>query len=177
MKDQIQSYFTFLVLIILFSSCEGENHENPSFQLVETGEIIRLPLDTLSTNTSDGLLFFPAETPLLFNVNWMQNSIQIYNLTKRRKIKELKFDFEGPNGVLDIMGIYVHNLDSIFLFNQLVSQITIIDTTGTIKSKITYQAPDGYSPAFIHNAYFKSPPRLNEGKLLVKTHTYGRLPR
>lgn len=175
MKFQIPSSFYFLILALLIFACTGKNQNPPSFQLAESGETIRLPLDMATSNISDGLQFFPGESPLLFNLNWMENSIQIYDLTQKKKIRELKFDYEGPNGVLDIMGIYVHNLDSIFLFNQLVNQLTLIDTAGTIKSKISYEGPDQYSPAFIHNAYFKSPPILNGNKLLVKTHFYGQI--
>lgn len=175
MKFQITSSLYFLIFALLIFACTGKNQNPTSFQLAESGEIIRLPLDTATSNISDGLQFFPGESPLLFNLNWMENSIQIYDLTQKKKINELKFDYEGPNGVLDIMGIYVHNLDSIFLFNQLVNQLTLIDTSGTIKGKISYEGPDQYSPAFIHNAYFKSPPILKGNKLTVKTHFYGQI--
>lgn len=175
MKHKPQLSIYFLIFSLFIFSCTGRDSIPTSYQLTESGEMVRIPLDTATSNVSDGLQFFPGETPLLFNLNWMENSIQIYDLTEKKKIKELKFDYEGPNGVLDIMGIYVHNLDSIFLFNQLVNQLTLIDTSGTIKSKITYEAPDQYSPAFIHNAYFKSPPILNGNKLVVKTHFYGQI--
>jgi len=175
MKHKPQLSIYFLIFSLFIFSCTGRDSIPTSYQLTESGEMVRIPLDTATSNLSDGLQFFPGETPLLFNLNWMENSIQIYDLTEKKKIKELKFDYEGPNGVLDIMGIYIHNLDSIFLFNQLVNQLTLIDTSGTIKSKITYEAPDQYSPAFIHNAYFKSPPILNGNKLVVKTHFYGQI--
>jgi hypothetical protein len=175
MKNRNLSLSHFLILVLLTFACTGKNQVPTDFQLSESGEILRLPLDTATSNISDGLQFFQGENPLLFSLNWMENSIQIYDLTQQRKIKDLKFDYEGPNGVLDIMGIYVHSLDSIFLFNQLVSQITLIDSSGTIKSKITYEVPDQYSPAFIHNAYFQSKPILNGKKLLVKTHIYGQI--
>ncbi len=175
MKNSLVSFVLFLLFSIFFISCTPKNPEKLILELIESGEKLTLPLDSSTSNISDGLQFFQGENPLLFSLNWMENSIQIYDLTQKKKIKELKFDYEGPNGVLDIMGIYVHNLDSIFLFNQLVSQITLIDTTGKIKSKITYQAPDQYSPAFIHNAYFQSKPVLNGKKLVVKTHIYGQI--
>lgn len=175
MKHQIPSSFYFLIFILFIYACTGKNQNSSSFQLAESGEIIRLPLDTTTSNISDGLQFFPGESPLLFNLNWVENSIQIYDLTQKKKIKELKFDYEGPNGVLDIMGIYVHNLDSIFLFNQLVNQLTLIDTAGTIKSKITYVAPDKYGPAFFSNSYFKSTPILKKKKLLVKSRLKGQI--
>jgi len=105
----------------------------------------------------------------------MQNSIQIYDLDSEKKVKELRFDYEGPNGVLDIMGIYPHSLDSIFLFNQLEGVLTMIDTSGQIRSRFAYESPDQYSPAFIHNAYFTSPPLLQGDKMIVKTHFYGPL--
>jgi hypothetical protein len=151
------------------------NPEKPKvLELVKSDKKVTLALDNKTSNISDGLQYFP-DSKLLFNLNWMENSIQIYDLTTETKIKELKFDYEGPNGVLDIMGIFVHRLDSIFLFNQLVPQMTMIDTTGRIKSIIHYQAPDKYSPAFIHNAYFMSKPSLEGSRMVTKTHFYGPL--
>lgn len=166
----------FLIIIsgIVCLSCNSDQKKNSNLELKVSGEFLTLPVDVNTSNISDGLYYF-ADKNLLFSLNWLENGIKIYDLNQKSLIKSLKFDFEGPNGVLDIMGFYVHNLDSIFLFNQLESQITVIDSSGKVNGKINYYAPDQYSPAFIHNAYFQSPPLLKGEKLLVKTHYYGSL--
>lgn len=172
MKHPFQLYIS-LVFLFIQSCADPTKHQN--YLVIEpTSQSLLLPVNDSTSNVSDGLTYLSMNT-LIFNLNWSQNSIQIYELSSGKKVKDLKFDYEGPFGVLDIMGIYPHSVDSIFLFNQLTPQITLIDTSGRIKSKLTYQTPDMYSPAFIHNAYFSSPPILKGDKMIVKTHFYGPL--
>jgi hypothetical protein len=173
-KANIFNLLFFTLILLGTYGCSSKNQKKSPVELKASGIFLEIPIDDSTANISDGLSFFPEDS-LLFNLNWMENAIQIYDLNKKAKIKDLKFDFEGPSGVLDIMGIYVHSLDSIFLFNQLISQITLIDSSGMIKNKINYQTPDNYSPAFIHNAYFTSPPILDGNKMIVKTHYYGQI--
>ena len=84
--------------------------------------------------------------------------------------REITFDQDGPNGIEFILGFHIQSLDSIFLFNQSGSVITLADTTGQIKNKIEYTIPEGQTNAFVHNAYFGSAPRLKGNQLWVKTH-------
>ncbi|MEP1087166.1 DUF4221 family protein [Algoriphagus sp.] len=171
------SYTNKTILLILtfgLLACESGHKEAKFFELQYKGKNLSLPIDESTSNLSDGLTYF-AQGNLLFSLNWIENGFQIYDLDEKRKIADVTFDYEGPNGVLDVMGIFVQSLDSIFLFNQLESQVTLIDSSGKIKSKIKYQTPEKYSPAFVHNAYFNSPPLLQGNKLTVKTHYYGPL--
>lgn len=171
-----KSLIPLLILSFIgLTSCSPTNDETRRPLELKRSEVeFILNVDDSTSNVSDGLTFL-SKNNLLFNLNWTQNSIQIYNLSSGKKVKDLKFDYEGPFGVLDIMGIYPRSVDSIFLFNQLEPQITLIDTSGRIKNKLTYEVPDRYSPAFIHNAYFSSPPILNGDKMIAKTHFYGPL--
>lgn len=164
-----------LVLGLIFSACDPSTSKNSSLQLIETGKILKLPLDNETSNISDGIHYFDGDSPLIFNLNWAKNSIQIYDLKTKSKIKELEFDYEGPQGVLDVFGIYVHNLDSIFLFNQLVGQISLTDTSRNVYQKIKYEAPEKYTPAFVHNTYFLSKPILIGDRMIVKTHFHGQI--
>lgn len=156
----------------LFIACQGNSKKLKKLTIKLTDKTLTLPLDNRTSNISDGIFYLKSEN-ILFNLNWNENGVQLYDVGKKTKIKSLNFDYEGPNGVLDLMGIYVQSLDSIFLFNQLESQITLIDSSGKIQSKIPYQLPEKYSPAFVHNAYFHSTPLLIDEKLIVKTHYYG----
>jgi hypothetical protein len=110
---------------------------------------------------------------LLFNLNWSYNQIQIYDLDKDELIKSLDFEIEGDQGVGNVFGFHVHNLDSIFLFGQMESRIYLTDTSGLILNKINYNIPDGYSSAFVHPTYFYSPPSIQSGEMIVKTHFFG----
>ncbi|MEP0712150.1 MAG: DUF4221 family protein, partial [Algoriphagus sp.] len=145
------SYTNKTILLILtfgLLACESGHKEAKFFELQYKGKNLSLPIDESTSNLSDGLTYF-AQGNLLFSLNWIENGFQIYDLDEKRKIADVTFDYEGPNGVLDVMGIFVQSLDSIFLFNQLESQVTLIDSSGKIKSKIKYQTPEKYSPAFV----------------------------
>ena len=165
------SLFVFAFAIICIA-CNPEEQKKPNLELKTSSEVLILPVDESTSNISDGLFYFAKEN-LLFSQNWKENSIQIYDIEKKKRVKNLKLERDGPNGVLDLMGIHVLSQDSIFLFNQIKSQITLIDTSGQIINSIQYKSPDRYSPAFVHNAYFQSPPLLHGKKLIVKTHYFG----
>jgi len=123
-----------------------------------------------------GLAYHENEgTGLIFNINWNTNSLEIYDADKGSLLKQLAFEVDGPNGAGDILGFHVHNPDSIFLFTQLNPVLVLTDTTGKIKSKLRYDVPDLYSPAFVHQSYFLSPPRVRGNELIVKTHVHGNI--
>lgn len=163
-----------LLFFILLMSCQNED-KNSAIHLIPSGKYIKLPLDNNTPVQSDGVQYYHGEQPLLFNLNWAKNSIQIYDINSKSKIKELEFATEGPDGVGYVFGIHVHNLDSIFLFNQGIGQMSLADTSGRVYSKIKYKLPEKYTPAFVHNAYFLSSPILIGNKLIVKTHFHGQI--
>lgn len=174
-----QSMKTNLLLLACLSivslvSCNSLENSS-EYNLIPSGELIILPLDDSTPNISNGIQYFHGENPLLFNLNWSKNNLQIYDLHKEAKIKEIVFDQEGPEGVSEVFGIHVHNLDSIFLFNQGSGQIYLADTSGRVYNTIKYKAPDNYTPAFVHNTYFLSSPILNGDNLIVKTHFHGHI--
>lgn len=156
-----------LFLFILFSSCSQSVKEINNGELQLEGGYLEIPIDNQTPNVSMGMSY---KDGLLFNINWAYNQIQIYNLEKRKPVKNLNFEIEGDQGVGQLFGFHVHNLDSIFLFGQMEPFTYLIDTSGRVKQKYRYQIPDGYSSAFVHPAYFISPPVIKNGEMVVKTH-------
>jgi hypothetical protein len=169
----MKKFFPLGVALLSFVACNPDTKDHSNLRLVETGEVLQLPLDNETPNISDGIQYVDGDVPLLFNLNWFKNSLQIYDLKAKAQVKEIIFDQEGPEGVMEVFSFFVHSLDSIFLFNQRSSQIAIADTSGRVHSKIKYMAPDNYSPAFVHNTYFLSNPVLMGDEMLVKTHFHG----
>lgn len=163
-----------VVVLFVFISCQDTNN-NSEIQMYESGQYIRLTLDDNTPNLSNGIQYFNGGNPLMFNLNWKENSIQIFNLNTQKNIKKIKFDKEGPLGVSDIFGFHVHNLDSIFLFNHGIGRIYLTDTSGNVYSTIKYKAPEEYSTAFIHNSYFVSNPVILGDKMIVKTRFNGHI--
>ncbi|QYH39940.1 DUF4221 domain-containing protein [Algoriphagus sp. NBT04N3] len=161
----------FLILLCFcLLGCSKNPSETPVIKLQASGEILRIPIDSLTANISTGLVRYED---YLVNVNWNTNSLQFYDLNSEKLSKEIFYQYEGPQGVGSIFGIHIHSLDSIFLFTQMVPVITLTDTTGIIKNRIQYTKPEGHTNAFVHNAYFRSTPFLQNGKMLVKTHAEG----
>lgn len=162
-------YPTLLIVgFFCFLGCNEK--ESNTYTLESTGEIISLELDNKTSNVSQG---FSTYDDLLFNVVWETNQIQVYDINSKQLIKKLNFDIEGDQGVGEIFGFHIHNLDSIFLFGQNTSVIHLTDTTGTVKDRIKYKIPDGYTAAFVHPGYFISSPRLHSNEIMVKTHITG----
>ncbi|MGM0579195.1 MAG: DUF4221 family protein [Bacteroidota bacterium] len=170
----MKNYLLIAFLLILTVSCyqESKDKEHLDIELIE--KALEIPLNNKTSNISRGLqAYSDNDNELLFNINWGQNSLQIYDIASGDFIKEIFFQSEGDKAVGRIFGFHIHNLDSIFLFNQQSSEIVMMDTANTIKSRIEYNPPEGYSNAFVHNAYFISHPILKGNELIVKTHLQG----
>jgi hypothetical protein len=161
----------FLILIFILSvACNFSDKKDNSFTLTPSQSILSFPVDSTTSTISTGLVSFENH---LINVNWNTNSLQFYGLKTQQLEKEIFFQYEGPQGVGTLFGIHVKSLDSIFLFPQIANLITLTDTSGQILNRIPYQNPETYTNAFVHNAYFGSPPLLSGKKLFVKTHIQG----
>lgn len=162
----------FLFWVVLFG-CNSKGKEQPStFELIPTGNLIEFSLDDSTKNISDGLQYFKDDKEYLMNVKWDANSIQIYDFASGRRVKELKFDQEGPNGVGPVFGVFPLSIDSIFLFNPpFTSNFFLTNSEGKIVDRFEYQVPEGAGSAFVHNAFMNSPP-IRSGNLLAVKHRF-----
>lgn len=166
--------FYLSLFSVLMFSCHEKEVEVKTWSLIASGEKIILPLDDQTSNISMGLEFFKADKSLLFSVNEIKNSLQIYDLENQTPEKELVFEREGADG-FEWNYFHVHNFDSIFLFPPFGKQFVLTDTSGIIKSRIRFELPTGYSTIFPHNSYYVSPPAVNGKELFVKVRADGRL--
>lgn len=172
LKPIIMYKFTSKTLLaslfsVLIFSCQEKKEETKSYSLVALGEKIILPINDSTSNISPGLEYFSADKPYLFNANWNNNSLQIFDLENGVLKKELVLEREGADG-FEWSYFHVHTLDSIFLFPPFGKQIVLTDTSGIIKNRIRFELPEGYSNLFPHNSYYVSPPNLNGKELIVK---------
>lgn len=114
LKIQMVSHLKIIIVILIvaaFSGCSEYKEKPVAVELKSSKKIIAFNLDDNTSNISDGLFYY-SNPNFLFSLNWLENSIQIFDVGSKKRIKNLKFDYEGPNGVLDIFGIHVQNLDS-----------------------------------------------------------------
>jgi hypothetical protein len=169
-KDSLFVIFFLPLLVIVACNPQQEQLQEKKYAMKPSGKFLSLQLDANTPNVSMGLQFSDG---FLFNVNWANNEIQMYDIESGLLIKSLVFDIEGDQGVGELFGFHVHTLDSIFLFSQLNAVLILTDTSGMVKNRIRYTQPDMYSPAFVHNSYFLSPPIIKGDEMYVKTHFQG----
>lgn len=170
----MEKFFKLILLTFIMVSCNNEKTKNDEFNTIIKEDFLEIDLDSKTSNISRGLQSYSKNgKEFLFNVNWGQNSLQIYDIDSGELINELFFQTEGDETVGRVFGFHVESLDSIFLFSQQVSEIILIDSANTMKNRIKYETPDIFSNAFVHNAYFISTPILKENELIIKTHLQG----
>ncbi|WP_425637573.1 DUF4221 family protein [Algoriphagus yeomjeoni] len=158
-----------IIIALLYFSCSQKDITTPQ-KLVSDGQLVSLPIDSQTSNVSGGLVAFQGEDrSWLFNVNQTNNEVQLYDLGSRKMEKRMIFDLEGPEGVGEVLGIHVQNLDSIFLFGYPSLNLNLTDTSAKFKAKYTYEPPLSYTPAFVYNAHYSYSPILRGDKLLVNT--------
>jgi hypothetical protein len=169
--------FNYLVLsFTVFFGCElkkndvkSESQPNYIKTLEKSSKKIRLEIDEETPNISPHFSYYDPDSIWFFNLNQINNEIQMFNLNTQTLHARVKFEQEGNNGVGRIFGFHIHNLDSIFLFPPSVGQIILTDTSKVIKSKITYKVPDGLTSAFVLSSSYYSPPTVINNKLIVKS--------
>ncbi|PZX51116.1 uncharacterized protein DUF4221 [Algoriphagus ratkowskyi] len=173
-KNHVILLLLFGGLSLLQSCGSGQEKITTPQELVSDGQLVSLPIDSQTSNVSDGLVPFQDENgSWLFNVNHTNNEIQLYDLESKKMEKRMVFDMEGPEGVDYISGIHVQSLDSIFLFGYPTRNLHLTDTSGRINAKHKYQPPLSYLAAFVHNSHYIYTPILSGNKLLVNTKFEG----
>ncbi|MBT0811574.1 DUF4221 family protein [Litoribacter ruber] len=175
-KPLLTAIALFSTLMLLLG-CGGTSTEEPTpVSLQFMGKKISLELDETTPNFSMGLGYHEVDgKEWVYNINWEKNSLQAYDAASGKMTRNLVFEKEGPEGAGELFGFYVHNPDSIFLFSQRNPVIVLTDTSGKIKEKIQYDVPDRYSPAFVHGAYFLSPPVLIGEEMVARTRVSGNI--
>ncbi len=114
-----------------------------------------------------GISYFKASKPILFNMVWETNSLQIYDLEKLQIDRTMTYEQQGAQG-MGFSAFHVHNLDSIFLFSERKQEIVLSDTSGMVKDRIRFTLPDGYPRVFVNNFFYSSPPQIKGKELIVK---------
>lgn len=162
-----------LVFIPIVNSCQTASDFDKIDMQIDR-DALSLSLDNESPNISSGLVSYNSQgVDFLFSVNWTNNSLNLYNIDSQSFVKNIEFDPDGPEGTGRILGIHVHTFDSIFLFTQGVNEIVLADTSGRVVSRIQYDPPYPLTNAFVHNAYFLSPPVIQQDEMIVKSHIEG----
>ncbi|WP_194774740.1 DUF4221 family protein [Pararhodonellum marinum] len=157
------------ILLFLGFSCKPNNREEiAEIQLKSIGQT-SLMIDETTPDFSMGLQYFESGQEMVFNINWTTNSLQMYDLENGELIKNIQFEREGDQGVGELMAFHVHTMDSIFLFPFGTSYFSLADTSGKVKKRFGYEAPENHTPGFVHNISYISPPIVKGNEIILKT--------
>jgi hypothetical protein len=160
---------TYYIFLLAGFACNSKSYkENTIIQLKSIGEA-SLMIDETTPDFSMGLQYVEAGQEMVFNINWTTNSLQMYDLENGELIKNIQFEKEGDQGVGELMAFHVHTMDSIFLFPFGTSYCSLADTSGKVKKRFRYEAPENHTPGFVHNISYISPPIVQGSKVILKT--------
>jgi len=147
MKQKL--HFAFIIFFFfLFFSCKqkGEKQHTASYHY--------------SLKETDRVLTYESEEPLGINFSALfpftdkngnkyltfqetsQNKISFYEMFTGKHFKTLEIEREGPNGITQLIGYYIRDLDEIYLTNPNLPMIAKTDTTGDIFEKINFEKTD-----------------------------------
>ena len=140
---------TLLAVISLFcllSCVDKKVQTKESYNLVASDKQLSFALDPNTKTFILALFLFTDETgkEYLTFQNQDQNEILFYDMNSRKLEFKVKPAYEGPNGVGQVLGYYVHTIDSIFLTISGTNEIVLVNRNAEIKDKINYErAEDG----------------------------------
>jgi len=140
---------TLLAVISLFcllSCVDKKVQTKESYNLVASDKQLLFALDPNTKTFILALFPFTDETgkEYLTFQNQDQNEILFYDMNSRKLEFKVKPAYEGPNGVGQVLGYYVHTIDSIFLTISGTNEIVLVNRNAEIKDKINYErAEDG----------------------------------
>lgn len=137
----------YLLLAFLLFSCSGAPKEE-SYSLVDSGKGLSFPLDRNTRNFIIALFPYTdkdGKEYLTFQ-NFSQNEILFYDMDSRKLEFKIKPPYEGPNGVGEILGYHIHNLDSIFLPITFEKRFAVIDSSSKVIDMIQYEKTEDNIP-------------------------------
>ncbi|MBT1707892.1 DUF4221 family protein [Fulvivirgaceae bacterium PWU5] len=134
-----------LLAIYLFDHCTPAERppatEEATYTLASQG-IIEIPIDSASMNYSVYPVHYVNDTSELYvDGNDFINGIDFYDLNNRRRINRILFPLEGKDGLKFAKKLYIHSLDSIFIYRDNERELVLADYTGKIKKRYALPPP------------------------------------
>ena len=136
-------------LILTSISC-SEKSQIKKYTLKKTEKKLSFVLDSDTKNElrvysiykeKEGKEYFTFQNP-------NTNTILFYNLQKQNLEFKVNFPIDGNNGIGFANGYYIHNLDSIYVPNRDIKEISLVNKNGTLITKYSYDkdvAPENLS--------------------------------
>ncbi|MCC5946738.1 MAG: DUF4221 family protein [Bernardetiaceae bacterium] len=146
-----------LLLLIVLSACQSEGEKATAYThgLTATDKQRAFELDNRTsyhsvyfyTHEEDGELYY-----IWGNMESIKSNptIQFFDARRGGKQKfEIVLPLEGPKGINQFLGLYIHNLDSIFVSGGMSYRILLFDKAGKLKDIYPFYTVEDTSKAYM----------------------------
>jgi hypothetical protein len=136
--------YCVVLSLLLFAACSHQRG-NADYEVREIDSVsfqnISIPIDSVS------LLYYKKNCSFILDgenclagYNPVWHTIDVFNLDKKTLIKHIKLEENGPHEVMKVYGLFVHTLDSIFVFDP--SGLKLVNESGFVR-KLPYEFAEG----------------------------------
>ncbi len=130
---------TFAVIAGCISCSNEKKTHSYSYGLETTNQVKKIALDSdVRYNAFYLYTFSDKDREYLSFLNYRTNQILFYDFEKSEFLFKLNLEAEGPNGVVQPTGLYVKDLDNIYVSSYAYAGLIRADTTCKIIQKIPY---------------------------------------
>lgn len=133
----MKNYIFLLLVFSVFYSCTQDIRysSNDTCELT-LQKFVSFPIGgDVNPISNRAVSFTDDQQEFLAYVN-PQNHLLIFSLDSNRLVREVHFDRDGPNEVLNVVGLYFHNADSIYILSGVPNLIILSDIDGNVKDRI-----------------------------------------
>ncbi len=167
----MKNSWILLVLLVLVS-CKQKGTDTFTHCLVPTGEVKSFPLDSDVKYNAFFLYTFQEANgkEFLSFLNYGRGQILFYDVKTADFLFKTKLAAEGPNGIIQPSGLYVKDLENIFVSSYTYNGLIKVDTTGQIIQKIPYgTTAEGYKilPSYTPSSHPFVAPLFIDGKMYI----------
>jgi len=167
--------FSFIIFTVFLFGCKNEvdsifydlENDGSRFILVDSFSIAIDDISTFDILFNQVADFDGAES--LYVLNGVNRSLDIYGLASGELLQRIAIPHDGPAGVRSVMGFYVHNQDSIFIYPKITFQGTVlIDYDGGLINRYNPVLPydNQVNKVLNHNSTSSSPTYYKNNRLL-----------
>lgn len=127
-----------LFFVILFFSCTEKNVYN--YELKKSHKQLLFELDNNTKNELHNFCIYTEKNRSYFVFQSPEsNRILFYDIATSKKVSEMNLQIEGNNGVGLVNGFFIHNLDSIYIPNFDLKEISLVDRNCLVKEKYSHE--------------------------------------
>lgn len=166
-------YLFVSLLSCLFFSCGNEKKNTNSYvydlETTEKNKTIALDSD-VRYNAFYLYVFNDGGKEYLAFLNYRTNQILFYDFTKSEFLFKLNIESEGPDGVVQPTGLYIKDLDNIYVSSYAYAGLIKVDTTCRVVQKIPYgTTSEGYQvlPSYTPSSHPYIAPVLIDDKIYI----------